>query len=134
MLVLSFFLPYGKTLQKPILALLSLVLRPISGKKMLQSSQRLTATLFFIVFRIPFLHFSKFWCSSGVISTHQMLQTRINTGFICLMTSSSGADSRFFIALCKSLYVCFSGFSFRPIFYKSMYLFVSGRKSVVSWS
>ncbi len=90
MLVLSFFLPYCKTLQKPILALLSLVLRPISGKKMLQSSQRLTATLFFIVFRIPFLHFSKFWCSSGVISTHQMLQTRINTGFICLMTSSSG--------------------------------------------
>ncbi len=90
MLVLSFFLPYCKTLQKPILALLSLVLRPISGKKMLQSSQRLTATLFFTVFRIPFLHFSKFWCSSGVISTHQMLQTRINTGFICLTTSSSG--------------------------------------------
>ncbi len=90
MLVLSFFLPYCKTLQKPILALLSLVLRPISGKKMLQSSQRLTATLFFTVFRIPFLHFPQFGCSSGVISTHQMLQTRINTGFICLMTSSSG--------------------------------------------
>lgn len=102
MLVLSFFLTYCKTLQKPILALLSLVLRPISGKKMLQSSQRLTATLFFTVFRIPFLHFPKFWCSSGVISTHQMLQARINTGFICLMISSSGdlPKKRLFYSLC----------------------------------
>lgn len=92
MLVLSFFLPYCKTLQKPILALLSLVLRPISGKKMLQSSQRLTATLFLTVFRIPFLHFPKFGCSSGVISTHQMLQTRINTGLIYRVTSLSGTE------------------------------------------
>lgn len=123
MLVLSFFLPYCKTLPKPILALLSLVLRPISGKKMLQSSQRLTATLFFTVFRIPFLHFSKFWCSSGVISTHQMLQTRINTGFICLTTSSSGRKRHLGYWVTKVVFIVLPQMICCPILFDTPFLY-----------
>lgn len=46
----------------------------------------------------------------------------------------SGTNITFFIPLYISTNLYYSSFSFRPFFYKSIHLFISGRKSVVSWS